>query len=156
MWCIHNLRKWRQCKVRWKKAGCVERKEKDRLCLAGDRQRDRWDTRLSLWGLYRATVQGVMWTTGTTGVESCNDTPSNTSDSHFENIITIYHTLNHPLRAWECAWVCVWERHRENDRVDITSIAMHVNLCWECIWLHILQWKKNRSIHEGLWESVAI
>lgn len=90
-----------------------EEKKKDRLCLAGDRQRDRWDTRLSLWGLYRATVQGVMWTTGTTGVESCNDTPSNTSDSHLENIITIYHTRNHPLRAWECAWVCVWDRQRK-------------------------------------------
>lgn len=101
--------------VKWggKRLSALKEKKKDRLCLAGDRQRDRWDTRLSLWGLYRATVQGVMWTTGTTGVESCNDTPSNSSDSHFENIITIYHTLNHPLRAWECAWVCVWDRQRK-------------------------------------------
>lgn len=43
-------------------------------------------------------------------VESCNDTPCNTSDSHFENTSTVYHTSNHPLRVCDCVneCVCVW------------------------------------------------
>lgn len=46
-------------------------------------------------------------------MESCNDTPFDTSDSHSENIITI----NHPQRA--------------PDRLNIPSRAMHVGTCWE-------------------------
>lgn len=155
MWYIHNLRKWRQRKVRWKKAVWVERKKKDRLCLAGDRQRDRWDTRLSLWGLYRATVQGVMWTRGPREWKAVM-TRHLIHLTHTLRTSSPYTTLSTTLWEPESVRECVCEIDRENDRVDITSIAMHVNLCWECIWLHILQWKKNRSIHEGLWESVAI
>lgn len=54
---------------------------------------------------------------GPTRVESCNDTQSNTSDSHSENIITIHRTPHCPQRA--------------ADRLNITSRAVHAGTCWE-------------------------
>lgn len=75
---------------------------------------------------------------GPTRVESCNDTPCNTSDSHFENISTIYHTPNHPLSVCVCAvW---WE---QNDSLNITSIFICVWMCVGSVYDYILNGERK-------------
>lgn len=148
-------RKWRQCKDR---KSLTEKKnrsscaEEDKPGWAADRQRDRC-RHSSVPSEVYIEQQRRVWCEpqGPTRVESCNDTPCNTSDSHFQNISTIYHTPNHPVRECVCVW---WDQ--------MTDWILHPYLyACECVLgvymiTHLLVKEKNVCVCAGPSGTVSV
>lgn len=126
--------------------------EEDKPGWAADRQRDRC-RHSSVPSEVYIEQQRRVWCEpqGPTRVESCNDTPCNTSDSHFQNISTIYHTPNHPVRERVC--VCVVG---PNDRLNITSIFICMWMCAGSVYDYILASERKKCVCAGPSGSVSV